>query len=156
MDLCATVVGGALILPLLLMLALLVYLESGGPIFYRDRRMGQDGKLFSCVKFRTMVPDAEALLQRMLEEDTGLREEYSKYHKLRDDPRVTRVGRFLRKTSLDELRDPGTHREERRPWPGGLLGVTAKATLCSGEAIDLEQLVIAVRYSLLRLSPFRA
>ncbi len=50
-----------------------------------------------------MVPDSEALLQRMLEEDAGMREEYLKYHKLRDDPRVTRVGRLLRKTSLDEL-----------------------------------------------------
>lgn len=102
-DLCATVVGGALILPLLLVLALLVYLESGRPVFYTDQRMGRDGKLFSCVKFRTMVVDAEALLQRMLEEDAELREEYSKYHKLHIDPRVTRVGRFLRKTSLDEL-----------------------------------------------------
>jgi Undecaprenyl-phosphate galactose phosphotransferase WbaP len=102
-DLIATVVGGTLILPFLLAIALLVYLESRGPIFYRDWRMGQDGNLFSCVKFATMVPDAEVLLQRMLEEDSNLREQYLKYHKLRDDPRVTRVGRFLRKTSLDEL-----------------------------------------------------
>jgi lipopolysaccharide/colanic/teichoic acid biosynthesis glycosyltransferase len=50
-----------------------------------------------------MVPDAEALLQRMLTKDAEMREEYRKYHKLRRDPRVTRVGRFLRKTSLDEL-----------------------------------------------------
>jgi Undecaprenyl-phosphate galactose phosphotransferase WbaP len=102
-DLLATVIGGSLVLPLLLALALLVYLESGGPIFYRDRRMGRDGKLFSCVKFRTMVPNAEALLQRVLKNDSSMREEYTKYHKLRNDPRVTRVGRFLRKTSLDEL-----------------------------------------------------
>ena len=103
LDFGATVVGGALILPLVLALSFLVWLELGRPVFYRDWRTGQDGKLFSCVKFRTMVPDAEALLQRMFEEDPSLREEYSKYHKLRDDPRVTRVGRFLRKTSLDEL-----------------------------------------------------
>jgi Undecaprenyl-phosphate galactose phosphotransferase WbaP len=102
-DLVATAVGGILIFPLLFTLGLLVYLESRGPVFYRDQRMGQDGNLFSCVKFCTMVPDAEALLQRMLEEDPKVREEYSKYHKLRDDPRVTRVGSFLRKTSLDEL-----------------------------------------------------
>ncbi len=102
-DLVATVVGGTLILPLLFILALLIYLESGRPILYKDRRMGKDGKPFSCLKFRTMVSDAEALLQRMLEEDARFREEYSKYHKLRDDPRVTRIGRFLRKTSLDEL-----------------------------------------------------
>jgi Undecaprenyl-phosphate galactose phosphotransferase WbaP len=102
-DLAATVVGGVLVYPLILVLALLVYLESRGPVFYKDRRMGQDGQLFSCVKFRTMVSDAEGLLQRMLEEDAGLREEYMRYHKLRNDPRVTRIGRFLRKTSLDEL-----------------------------------------------------
>jgi Undecaprenyl-phosphate galactose phosphotransferase WbaP len=102
-DLVATVVGGILVAPLLIVLTLLIYLESRGPVFYADRRMGQDGSLFSCVKFCTMVPRAEELLQRMLEEDPKLREEYSKYHKLRDDPRVTRVGRFLRKTSLDEL-----------------------------------------------------
>ena len=103
LDLCTTVVGGALILPVFLMLTLLVYIESGRPVFYKDQRMGRDGDLFSCAKFRTMVPDAEPLLLRMLEEDAGLRNEYTKYHKLRDDPRVTRVGRFLRKTSLDEL-----------------------------------------------------
>jgi Undecaprenyl-phosphate galactose phosphotransferase WbaP len=103
LDFGATVVGGALILPLVVALSFLVWLESGRPVFYRDLRTGQNGKLFSCVKFRTMVPDSETILQRMLEEDLRLREEYAKYHKLRDDPRVTRVGRFLRKTSLDEL-----------------------------------------------------
>ena len=103
LDVIATIVGGTLILPFLLVLALLIYLESGRPIFYKDERMGKDGKPFSCLKFRTMVSNAETLLQTMLEEDAELREEYSKYHKLRDDPRVTRVGHFLRKTSLDEL-----------------------------------------------------
>jgi lipopolysaccharide/colanic/teichoic acid biosynthesis glycosyltransferase len=91
------------VLPKFLVLGLLIYLESGWPVFYADRRMGKDGRPFSCVKFRTMVSDAEALLQTMLEENVEFREEYSKYRKLRDDPRITRVGRFLRKTSLDEL-----------------------------------------------------
>lgn len=103
LDLAATTVGGILILPLIAVLCLLVWAESGGSIFYKDLRTGRDGKLFSCLKFRTMVPDAEAMLQRMLEENEEMREEYAEYHKLRDDPRVTRVGRFLRKTSLDEL-----------------------------------------------------
>jgi Undecaprenyl-phosphate galactose phosphotransferase WbaP len=103
-DLVTTVAVAALVSPLILVLALLVYLESrGGSVFFQDRRMGQDGRLFSCVKFRTMMPEAEELLQRLLEEDAELREEYIKYHKLRNDPRVTRIGRFLRKTSLDEL-----------------------------------------------------
>lgn len=103
MDLCATVIGGILLLPLVLVLVLLVYLESKGPVFYEDRRMGRDGSTFSCLKFRTMVPGAEDLLWQMLKDDDGLRAEYLEHHKLREDPRVTRVGRFLRKTSLDEL-----------------------------------------------------
>src|SRR5215218_3377021 len=65
--------------------------------------MGKDGVPFPCIKFRTMVPVAEAVLELMLAEDAGLRVEYVKYHKLRVDPRVTRVGRFLRGASLDEL-----------------------------------------------------
>ncbi len=103
LDLVATVSGGVVAFSLLLILALLIYLESGRPIFHRDMRMGKDGILFSCLKFRTMVPEAENLLLRVLDEDAELKAEYAKYHKLRDDPRVTRVGRFLRKTSLDEL-----------------------------------------------------
>jgi len=103
LDLVATTIGGLIVLPLLLVLCLLVWLESRGPVFYSDQRLGRDGKLFSCVKFRTMVPDAEAVLQQLLETDPEARKEYARYHKLRDDPRVTRVGRWLRKTSLDEL-----------------------------------------------------
>jgi Undecaprenyl-phosphate galactose phosphotransferase WbaP len=103
LDLLATAIGVVLILPVLLVLTLLVFVESGRPVFYSDRRMGRDGTLFACVKFRTMVPDAEKMLLRMLEEDEEMRLEYSTYHKLQNDPRVTRVGRFLRKTSLDEL-----------------------------------------------------
>jgi Undecaprenyl-phosphate galactose phosphotransferase WbaP len=103
MDVVATLLGGALILPLILLLILLVWMESRRPVFYKDQRMGRNGRLFSCIKFRTMVPNAEELLQRMLKEDEEMRNEYIKYHKLRDDPRVTRIGRFLRKTSLDEL-----------------------------------------------------
>src|SRR5215203_1810059 len=103
LDLCATVIGSVLILPLLIILALLVFIESGRPVFYNDYRMGRNGTHFACAKFRTMVPDAESMLRQMLEEDAGMRKEYSTYHKLQNDPRITRVGRFLRKTSLDEL-----------------------------------------------------
>jgi Undecaprenyl-phosphate galactose phosphotransferase WbaP len=103
LDVVATLIGGALILPLILLLCLLVRVESRGPIFYKAERMGRDGKLFSCIKFRTMVLGAEDLLQKMLAEDEKARDEYLKYHKLRSDPRVTRIGQFLRKTSLDEL-----------------------------------------------------
>lgn len=103
LDLVLVVSGGFLILPVLLILALLVRLESQGTVFYADRRLGRKAKPFYCLKFRTMVPEAENILQRLLAEDDAARHEYSKYHKLRNDPRVTRVGRFLRKTSLDEL-----------------------------------------------------
>jgi Undecaprenyl-phosphate galactose phosphotransferase WbaP len=103
LDLALVITGGTFVLPLLLFLALLVRLESRGPVFYSDRRLGRNAKPFHCLKFRTMVPDAEEVLNRILAEDAEKREEYSKYHKLRDDPRITRIGRFLRKTSLDEL-----------------------------------------------------
>lgn len=103
LELATTAAGFLFLLPLLGILAALVWLESGGPIFYSDQRMGSRAKPFSCVKFRTMIPDAEKELRRILEEDPKLREEYLTYHKLRDDPRVTRVGSLLRRTSLDEL-----------------------------------------------------
>jgi Undecaprenyl-phosphate galactose phosphotransferase WbaP len=103
MDLAATFAGVVVLVPLLAVIALVVWVDSRGAILYWAHRMGKDEKHFSCPKFRTMVPNAEAKLERMLQEDPRLREEYLTYHKLRDDPRVTRVGRFLRKTSLDEL-----------------------------------------------------
>ena len=103
LDLMGTLVGGPLMLPLLLVVSLLVWADSRGGVFYKAKRMGQDGRLFSCLKFRTMVPDAEAKLQRVLEKNAEMNEQYLKYHKLSEDPRLTRVGRILRKTSLDEL-----------------------------------------------------
>jgi Undecaprenyl-phosphate galactose phosphotransferase WbaP len=103
LDIGATIIGAILLLPLLLTICLFVWVSTGGYLFYRAQRIGRGGKSFWCLKFRTMVPDAEAVLQRLLEENIDAREEYMKYHKLRGDPRVTRVGRFLRSTSLDEL-----------------------------------------------------
>ncbi|WP_273887050.1 undecaprenyl-phosphate galactose phosphotransferase WbaP [Rubrobacter naiadicus] len=102
-ELFAAFLGTLILLPLFLLLAGLVWLESGRPVLYSDRRMGAGGRTFRCLKFRTMVPDAEERLQQVLREDPEAREEYLRYHKLRRDPRVTRVGRFLRRTSLDEL-----------------------------------------------------
>ena len=103
LDLGATMIGGTLILPLFMIICLLVWVDSRGSVFYSAQRIGQNGNPFSCMKFRTMVPGAESMLERMLHENDETREEYLKYHKLRHDPRVTRVGSFLRKTSLDEL-----------------------------------------------------
>lgn len=88
--------------PLVLIIAVRMRLE-GGPILFRHRRIGQGGRTFECLKFRTMVPNAEQVLQNLLKEDSEARAEWLRDHKLRNDPRVTRLGRFLRKTSLDEL-----------------------------------------------------
>ena len=92
-----------LTLPLTLIIALLIKLESRGPVFYRHRRIAAAGKEFDCLKFRTMCAGAEEKLQAMLAENADLHAEWQRTFKLKDDPRVTRIGRFLRKTSLDEL-----------------------------------------------------
>ncbi len=91
------------LLPVLLACALLIRAESSGPILFRQRRLGKGGNAFHIVKFRTMVPNAESVLNRVLESDPVARAEWEKDRKLRNDPRITRLGRFLRKSSLDEL-----------------------------------------------------
>ena len=103
LDLLLTTLGGMVLIPLLLILAALVKLDSSGPVFYAQRRVGAADREFRCWKFRTMHINAESLLENYLEDQPHLRAEWELDHKLRDDPRVTRVGRFLRKTSLDEL-----------------------------------------------------
>jgi Undecaprenyl-phosphate galactose phosphotransferase WbaP len=103
LDLLLIVVGGLLISLPLIVLVVLVKLDSSGPAFYGHRRLGAEGKHFRCWKFRTMYTNAEQLLDEYLHGDTTLWAEWEQTFKLRHDPRVTRVGRFLRKTSLDEL-----------------------------------------------------
>ena len=102
-DVAAALVGGALILPWVALVAVLVKLGSRGPVFYGQERIGTGGLTFRAWKFRTMVENADELLEEYLETDPGLRAEWGACHKLRDDPRVTKIGRFLRQTSLDEL-----------------------------------------------------
>lgn len=102
-DLGATIVGGFVILPILLLLGLAIRLDSAGPILYSQERIGRKGHRFRIWKFRSMVVDADDALARHLAEHPELRAEWEVAHKLMDDPRVTRVGAFLRKTSLDEL-----------------------------------------------------
>jgi exopolysaccharide production protein ExoY len=98
---------GALTLAIVLLPVLLVVVlalaRDRGPIIYKHSRTGRNGRPFGCLKFRTMVPNAEQLLQDLLQQDPKLRIEWLRDHKLRDDPRVTIIGRFLRRTSLDEL-----------------------------------------------------
>ncbi|MBQ3060778.1 MAG: undecaprenyl-phosphate galactose phosphotransferase WbaP [Desulfovibrio sp.] len=92
-----------LLLPLGLALALAIRLDSPGPVFYRQERLGQHGQPLRIFKFRTMQANADALLEALLEQNPALRLEWQRDHKLKHDPRITRMGRFLRKTSLDEL-----------------------------------------------------
>jgi Undecaprenyl-phosphate galactose phosphotransferase WbaP len=92
-----------LLLPLLLLIALAVRLDARGPVLFRQRRYGAGCRPFSALKFRTMHVDAETRLKELLAADPELKREYDRFHKLRCDPRVTRAGRFLRRTSLDEL-----------------------------------------------------
>lgn len=95
--------GIVLLTPLLLALALLVKTTSRGPVLYGAKRLGQGGREIIVYKFRTMRSDAEEYLRRMLAEDPALAAEWKKNFKLEHDPRITVFGRFLRKTSLDEL-----------------------------------------------------
>jgi Undecaprenyl-phosphate galactose phosphotransferase WbaP len=97
--LCALVV----LSPLFLVLAILVKRQDGGPIGYSQIRIGREGVPFRCLKFRTMARNADALLASWQKENPELYEEYQKSYKLRDDPRVTRLGKWMRRTSLDEL-----------------------------------------------------
>ncbi|WP_417038410.1 undecaprenyl-phosphate galactose phosphotransferase WbaP [Desulfovibrio legallii] len=103
MDLLFCTLGAVVLLPLGFLLALCIRLDSPGPIFFRQRRVGQGGREIRIFKFRTMVRDADAFLQRLLQENPALQEEWEKDQKLKNDPRITRVGRILRKLSLDEL-----------------------------------------------------
>ena len=77
--------------------------KDKGPIFYTQERIGQNGKIFKMYKYRSMVVGADEKLKEYLENNVGAREEYKKYKKLKNDPRVTKIGKFIRKTSLDEF-----------------------------------------------------
>ncbi len=102
-DRVITLTVGMLVLPFILLIAVLVRLDSPGPIFYGQIRIGQDGIPFKAWKFRTMVCNATEILDDYLEQYPELKEAWKRDQKLRNDPRVTRIGRFLRQTSLDEL-----------------------------------------------------
>jgi putative colanic acid biosysnthesis UDP-glucose lipid carrier transferase len=102
-DLVFSITVLILTLPLTLLVALAIKLSDGGPIFYRHKRITSAGKSFECLKFRTMRVGAEAELKKLLRENAELRQEWEHSFKLKNDPRVTRIGRFLRRTSLDEF-----------------------------------------------------
>ncbi|MFB2981189.1 sugar transferase [Microseira sp. BLCC-F43] len=89
--------------PIYLVLALLIAISSPGPIFYVQERVGRNYKRFGCIKFRTMIVNADEVLRQMMEKDQALRQEFADNFKLKNDPRITWIGRFLRVTSLDEF-----------------------------------------------------
>jgi lipopolysaccharide/colanic/teichoic acid biosynthesis glycosyltransferase len=92
-----------LVLPLMIIITALVWLFDPGPVFFVHRRVGRFGKTFPCMKFRTMVCDADQRLANLLAADPVRRRIWERDQKLEDDPRITALGKFLRKSSLDEL-----------------------------------------------------
>jgi len=103
LDLSITAVLTLAALPLIALISLAILLESGRPVFFRHQRVGRAGRSFFLWKFRTMVLDGDEVLARHLANDPEAAEEWAANRKLRHDPRVTRIGRLLRRTSLDEL-----------------------------------------------------
>lgn len=102
-DLTATIFGGLLILPFIFFIALAVAVDNRGRIIFAHKRVGLHGKKFFCYKFQTMIKDAEKVLEKYLEENPDAKKEWEESFKLTNDPRVTKLGNFLRRTSLDEL-----------------------------------------------------
>jgi len=102
-DIVFSTIALILTLPLYPIIALAIKLTDGGPIFFSHERVGFRGKKFKVIKFRTMYVNAEERLKEILEHDPKLKEEWEKNFKLKNDPRITPIGKFLRKTSLDEL-----------------------------------------------------
>ena len=102
LDVLGAIVLAVVFSPLMLAIAVLMRRE-GASIIYKHWRIGRNGQAFECLKFRTMVPNADQVLHQLLESNPVIKAEWVRDHKLRCDPRVTRLGRFLRRTSLDEL-----------------------------------------------------
>ena len=99
-DVVLSLFGLVLISPFVVIIAIYIKIDSKGPVFFKHQRIGKNGKPFSMYKFRTMKDGAEAMINDFTPEQL---EEWNENFKLKDDPRITRIGKFLRKTSLDEL-----------------------------------------------------
>jgi len=103
LDLCLFLIILPFALPLILFLMLLIKLNSKGPAIYKNERIGKNGEKFNCLKLRTMYEDADEKLKKLLDENEFLKREFERDHKLKNDPRITSIGKFLRISSLDEL-----------------------------------------------------
>ena len=90
-------------LPLFIIISLIIKLSSKGSIFFLQKRIGKNNIPFKCIKFRTMHPEAKDILKNLLIKDSVLKKEFEETHKIKNDPRITPIGKLLRKTSLDEL-----------------------------------------------------
>lgn len=103
-DILVSLVGCLFLVPIAIVIKIITICTGDfHSIFYSHERIGKDGKTFKLYKFRSMVPHADEILYKMLEEDEAIRKEYSKMKKLENDPRITKIGKILRKTSIDEL-----------------------------------------------------
>jgi lipopolysaccharide/colanic/teichoic acid biosynthesis glycosyltransferase len=102
-DIALILLAAPYILFFFLLISILIMLDSSGGPLYRQTRIGKGGRRFQALKFRTMILDADQILQRYLDESPELRAEWAATHKLKRDPRVTRIGAILRKLSLDEM-----------------------------------------------------
>ena len=165
-DIFAGVAGMCIPIPLTIILYIVKILDKDdGPLFFSQDRIGKDGKLFKMYKFRTMIVGADAVLEKILKEDAEARKEYEKNKKLKDDPRITKIGKFLRSTSLDEFPQfinvlkgdmslvgprPYLPREEDdmgyyyyyitkcKPGITGLWQVSGRSELCFDERLELD------------------
>jgi Undecaprenyl-phosphate galactose phosphotransferase WbaP len=103
MDLALALIGIFLLAPLLAVIAFVIKSESPGGVFYRQRRLGKGGQVFHVLKFRSMYRNADEILREAMARDPAVKDEWDRYQKLKNDPRITRIGRWLRRFSLDEL-----------------------------------------------------
>jgi lipopolysaccharide/colanic/teichoic acid biosynthesis glycosyltransferase len=103
LDIAVSLTLIVVLAPLLALVALLIYFSDPGPIIFGHMRVGRGGQAFKCLKFRSMVTDAQQRLATLLATDPAARAEWARDHKLKNDPRITAIGNFLRKSSLDEL-----------------------------------------------------
>jgi exopolysaccharide production protein ExoY len=102
-DFTAALAGLIIVLPFLILLSIALQIDSPGKLFFIQQRVGRGGRMFPCIKFRTMRSDAAQVLADLLANDPAAQAEWREFHKLKNDPRVTRLGLLVRKLSLDEL-----------------------------------------------------
>ena len=103
-DIIGSIAGMILLIPLTIVIYIANILSKDkGPVFYTQERYGKNGKIFKMYKYRSMVVGADEKLEKYLEENEEAKKEYQKYKKLKNDPRITKVGEFIRKTSIDEF-----------------------------------------------------